>query len=1639
MRKVAIGFCTTLLLCLSLSGLAFAGQVLQISGAQNGVTVLDQGSDGLTLQLDVGNVTFSDVTTKGGDFTLLSATNLIRSWEVGEPNLPVSNKLIVIPDGCELKASVLYSEYEDFKLSDYGLTNLIMPAQPPLEKSVDPMDVPFEHNQALYEQAGFYERPMVEAEFLGVMRDVRLGMVHIRPFHYNPTENTLRVYKNVQVNVTFEHPNWAKTYADMEQHYSPMFTSIFNRTLNYESLASGVKADLTKYPIKYVIIADRQFEAQLVPFIEWKTKKGFHVETYYLDDIGSTNTVVRDFLEGLYNAGTTADPAPSFVLFVADDNQLQAFAGSAGSHITDLRFCEFTGDDFPEIYYGRFSAQTPAQLQPQIDKTLEYEQYQMPDPSYLERVTLVSGSDGTYAITHGNGQINYGTNLYFNEAHGINANVWLYPETGSGGTVAADIIQSVSDGISFYNYTAHCGHDGTGTPSFTTSDIPGLTNYHQYLLGVGNCCLSNTFGDDYSTPCFGEAFLQVEDKGGIGYIGATNNTMWDPDYYWGVGAGDVVSEGPPYEETTLGAYDGIFHDHGEPLADHYVTNGAMIFAGNLGVTEGGSSVQYYWEVYHLMGDPSVMTYMGVPAVNPVSHIAALMMTAPSIDVTCDPYSLVAISVDGVLKGSAFADSKGTVTVPLEAFDQPCTADIVVTAQFRQPYISTIQVIAPSGPYVVLDSYTIDDAAGNNNGMVDFGESIVLGMQLKNVGPDDALDVNATIATADGYVTITDDTEAYGTIAGDFGLSNIADAFAFDVLPSVPDGHVVTFTLTVTGTARDTWEGTFTIPVHAPEIGYVSVSIDDALGGDGNGILDPGETADIIVTVENSGSGDAFGVEAYLSESDSYVTIDDDYGLFGDIAASASTSNAGNVYTATADAGCPMGHAVSVDLALSTTGGYTTTLNFSLTVGDRVVFYFDDFSADLGWTGLGGGAEWQIGECIGGGTTGRLDPTEDHTSSSDNRVLGNDLTSAGLYSSGLSETFWIYSPVIDCAEMTGVEMRYWHWLGCESSTYDHAHFEVFDGENWVNLFSNSATNQETAWAEEFYDMSAIADNNPGFQMRWGLGSTDGSGEYSGWNIDDIELKGYSGSGSASMSFAPAVLVDSLQPGESGEQSIRVYNTGDGSLGVWFSTNDAWLDFAYDKVTVPAGDSVDVVVTIQTTGLLGGDHVGAMNFTSNDNSNASGSVPVQLHVYSPKMEIAETSIEQRVSPEETATYELVVTNSGPGNLLYSVGCQMDMKANGVAAVQETATPIGYRATDPDKGGQQEPFYDTQTKGSGGPDAYGYTWIDSDEAGGPVFGWIDISTLGTEITLSDDNYAPSYGSPLAIGFDFPFYDSLYSALYIGSNGFISFDSGYGRASGGPLPDDNFKSYIGVWHDDIDPPEVPGHVYYYHDAANGRFIVSYDHVRNYVSPAGTGDLSFQILLYANGQITFQYDTMDPGSDTEGLNSATIGIQNSAANDALQVLYNAAYMHDQLAINIGAASWLSAEPASGTVEPYGTRTVHVNFDAAGMELGDYTGSVVFNCNDGDTPTMSLPVTMTISAGCCSGPSVGNVDGSVDELVTMNDLTVLIDHLFISMDPLVCPAEGNTDLSADELVTMSDLTVLIDHLFISLDPLPPCP
>ena len=173
--------------------------------------------------------------------------------------------------------------------------------------------------------------------------------------------------------------------------------------------------------------------------------------------------------------------------------------------------------------------------------------------------------------------------------------------------------------------------------------------------------------------------------------------------------------------------------------------------------------------------------------------------------------------------------------------------------------------------------------------------------------------------------------------------------------------------------------------------------------------------------------------------------------------------------------------------------------FSGTCPTSAVVYSESFSTDPGWTKDG---LWAFGKPAGSAvTSGSPDPTSGFTG---NNVYGYNNTTTGLYENSLVERN-LTSKAYDCTGLLGVKVSFQRWLNVETSTYDHAYFKVSNnGTNWVTVFQNSATMTATSWTKVSYDIAAIADNSPTVYFRWTMGTTDTSVQYSGWNIDDLEV-------------------------------------------------------------------------------------------------------------------------------------------------------------------------------------------------------------------------------------------------------------------------------------------------------------------------------------------------------------------------------------------------------------------------------------------------------------------------------------------------------------------------------------------------------
>ncbi|HQQ21698.1 MAG TPA: C25 family cysteine peptidase, partial [Bacteroidales bacterium] len=482
-----------------------------------------------------------------------------------------------IPLCSDIELRVTPGEFTIYNAVDLDINYPVFPAQPSYSKSYEG-PITLIKNDSTYEQNQFFAAaPLVTVKPIGQMRDYNLAELAFSPVSYNPVTGQLKVYQSVEVEIRFVNSRPEETAAMKRVYGTPMMSVPGSLLMNPPALQS---AEMNHTPIKMVIVSHPMFETQLAPYIEWKKRKGFIVDLALTSNpnVGNTTATIKNYLQAQYDNATDTDPAPTFILFVGDVAQVPTFQGTTGEHVTDLYYVTFTeGDDLPDAYYGRFSATNSTELAPQLEKTLMYEMFTMPDPTYLDDAVLVAGTDNNWSLTHANGQVNYLSDNYINTGYGY-SNIYkhLYPAS----LQAALIRQEIGNGVGFANYSAHCSPAGWGDPAFTTQHVPAMNNENKYGLMIGNCCQSGMFNN---SVCFGEALLRADKKGAMAYIGASNYTYWNEDFYWAVGLRAIVTANPVYQSNNLGAYDRLFHTHDEDYNEWMVSNMGICQAGNLAV------------------------------------------------------------------------------------------------------------------------------------------------------------------------------------------------------------------------------------------------------------------------------------------------------------------------------------------------------------------------------------------------------------------------------------------------------------------------------------------------------------------------------------------------------------------------------------------------------------------------------------------------------------------------------------------------------------------------------------------------------------------------------------------------------------------------------------------------------------------------------------------------------------------------------------------------------------------------------------------------------------------------------------------------------------------------------------------------
>ncbi len=702
-------------------------QIIPLSQSKNHFKTEVKSDYSLRIKTSLKKIHAQKYTNEYGSYSVLSIEGTTAPSNIGEAGLPIFSRLIEVPHKAEIKIIINSYNEEVINLNDYGL-DIIMPVQPSYSKSTPPEDIVFIKNSDYYNTNTFEKNDLIKSEIYGIMRGVRIGRIEIRPYHYNPVENTLIVYNDLDFEIHFDGADLLLTETEKAKQFIPQFQGTHNKLINYKPPAS-TKDGLSNYtaPVKYVIVANPVFESTLEPFVEWKTMKGFNVIEAYTDETGSTNTEIQEYLQNLYDVATPEDPAPLYLLIIGDHTgnySIPAFASTAttpsSNHVTDLYFVCFDGEDdyFPDMYYGRISATSTQQLQNALDKIIPYEKYTFPSGDFLDRAMLIAGTDNFYASSHGDATIYYAVDNYYNTESGYEEVFAYYYSLSDGpehvmftqsnsAEASASVRSRFAEGIGFANYSAHCLWDRWGDPLVNNTHINNFDNKDEYPFMIGNCCQSMRFN---ANDAFGEILLYTADAGAVGYIGASNDSYWTEDVYWGIGLTSIGIttanvKNHNYDNTGLGIYDGIWHTHEEPYEDWYYSGAQINIRGNMEVQASSSSYKkYYWEIYHLSGDPSLVPYNRKPEQLEMTYFTPVIGST-SLTVNTEPYAYIAISRNGKLLDAKWSGNENSVTLNFETLsDEPL--NIVGTKQDRIPVIDeNIIPVLPMPPVANFEADT----------------------------------------------------------------------------------------------------------------------------------------------------------------------------------------------------------------------------------------------------------------------------------------------------------------------------------------------------------------------------------------------------------------------------------------------------------------------------------------------------------------------------------------------------------------------------------------------------------------------------------------------------------------------------------------------------------------------------------------------------------------------------------------------------------------------------------------------------------------------------------------------------------------------------------------------------------------------
>lgn len=897
------------------------------------VTLISDNDNSTILKIEISGFDLKDFTANGKTYQKIDLLTETYTTDPGCPELPYIAKVLAVPDQAGISVEVL----ETGEIQTFHDIYLSPARESWIEGSPE---TSFTEKTESYNSMNTYPGEYARLDKPSVFRDFRITRVAVFPVQYIPAKKELQIVSSITVRINYSGGKVVNPKTSAKKPIAPSFGDLYRSLIfNYQSvLDKSYGGKEGGHELMLCIMPD-EFYASFQPYAEWKRLSGIDIHITKFSDIGanaSDPAIIKNHIEDAYH---NWDVPPAYVLIIGDDGVFPKFIVSYDySFPNEDYFVEIDGDDyFPEMMIGRFTNQSDYGMQVMINKFLKYEKTPYTENSdwFKKGICCSNNAYISQVVTK-----RFAAQRMLVDGGFTSVDTMMSDSPCS--YDVSDVVSAINNGRSWLNYRGEGWSSGWAancTPMHT-GDVSGLNNGQKFpfvtSIGCGVAMFEASGGN-----CFGEEWIEVgtlsNPKGAAAFVGPTSNTHTTYN-----------------NKIDKGIYIGMFQEGME-------TPGQALLRGKLymyTIFGNDYDVEYHYRIYCVLGDPSIHVWKEVPLETTVNYIPAIPLGNNTVEFTVthtatgQPVANAMVCVTGnTTFTTGYTDENGNAYVDI--FSQvPETLKVTVRGGDVIPFLGTLSVIQPDGPYVVKDSYVLDDiAGGNGNGIMETSEIISASLTVKNVGTEEAFNIVVSIETTDEYVTLTDNTQTYGNIAAG-ATAVVPGGFAWIVADNIPDLHVVIFEMTATD-GTEIWTSYFAVPGHGPVLAFGNLMIDDSQGNQ-NGRLDPGETVNIVIPTYNNGTFQAIDAIGSLSCNSSYISLNNSTHSFGVIEAGTMEDA---TFSVTVASNAPTGTAISF-IYNAVSGGYTHQETYIRAIGLILEDWETGDMNQYEWT-TGGSAEWAV--------------------------------------------------------------------------------------------------------------------------------------------------------------------------------------------------------------------------------------------------------------------------------------------------------------------------------------------------------------------------------------------------------------------------------------------------------------------------------------------------------------------------------------------------------------------------------------------------------------------------------------------------------------------------------------------------------